>query len=78
MASRPLSRHPVGAARLAAPRRRGPTVSVLAYDGMSVFETGIVTEVFGLPRPEFDMPWYELVVVHRDGRVRCISSVAPR
>ena len=56
------SRHPAGPARVAAPRRRGPTVSVLAYDGMSVFETGIVTEVFGLPRPEFDVPWYELVV----------------
>ncbi|MET7402526.1 helix-turn-helix domain-containing protein [Dactylosporangium sp. NPDC005572] len=37
-------------------------VSVLAYPGMSVFETGIVTEVFGLPRPEFSVPWYDLVV----------------
>lgn len=40
--------------------RSGPTVSVLAYEGMSAFETGIVTEVFGLPRPEFDVPWYRL------------------
>jgi AraC family transcriptional activator FtrA len=24
---------------------------VLAFDGMSAFELGIVTEVFGLPRP---------------------------
>src|SRR5205809_45063 len=39
-----------------------PTVAVLAYQGMSAFETGIVTEVFGLPRPEFDVPWYELAV----------------
>ncbi|MGI5237398.1 helix-turn-helix domain-containing protein [Dactylosporangium sp. CA-139066] len=38
----------------------GPTVSVLAFPGMSLFETGIVTEVFGLPRPEFDIPWYRL------------------
>ncbi|WP_238012377.1 helix-turn-helix domain-containing protein [Dactylosporangium sp. AC04546] len=37
-------------------------VSVLAYPGMSVFETGIVTEVFGLPRPELSVPWYDLVV----------------
>jgi AraC family transcriptional activator FtrA len=29
---------------------------------MSVFETGIVTEVFGLRRPEFDRPWYDLTV----------------
>jgi AraC family transcriptional regulator, transcriptional activator FtrA len=42
------------------PDRR--TVSVLAYRGMSVFETGIVTEVFGPPRPEFDRPWYDRTV----------------
>ena len=41
---------------------RGPTVSVLAYEGMSAFETGIVTEVFGLPRPELGVPWYRLVI----------------
>jgi AraC family transcriptional activator FtrA len=29
---------------------------------MSVFETGIVTEVFGLPRPEFPLPWYDLAI----------------
>jgi AraC family transcriptional regulator, transcriptional activator FtrA len=42
--------------------RAAPTVSVLAYAGMSAFELGIVTEVFGLPRPEFDIPWYELTI----------------
>jgi AraC family transcriptional activator FtrA len=36
--------------RQAQPQR---TVSVLAYDGMTGFETGIVTEVFGLPRPSW-------------------------
>jgi AraC family transcriptional activator FtrA len=41
---------------------RGRTVAVLAYDGMSPFETGIVTEVFGLPRPELEVPWYDLTV----------------
>ncbi len=41
--------------------KRGPSVTVLAYDGMSGFELGIVTEVFGLPRPEFDRPWYCLL-----------------
>jgi AraC family transcriptional regulator, transcriptional activator FtrA len=40
----------------------GPTVSVLTYAGMSAFEIGIVTEVFGLPRPEFDIPWYDLAI----------------
>ncbi|WP_428961589.1 helix-turn-helix domain-containing protein [Micromonospora fluostatini] len=41
---------------------RDRTVAVLAYPGMSVFETGIVTEVFGLPRPELDVAWYDLRV----------------
>jgi AraC family transcriptional regulator, transcriptional activator FtrA len=41
---------------------RPPTVSVLAYSGMSLFEIGIVTEVFGLPRPELDVPWYQLLI----------------
>ncbi|MDO3647690.1 helix-turn-helix domain-containing protein [Nocardia mangyaensis] len=38
------------------------TVSVLAYDGMTSFETGIVIEVFGLVWPDIDQPWYELTV----------------
>jgi AraC family transcriptional regulator, transcriptional activator FtrA len=55
--------------------RRGPTVAVLAYDGMSVFETGIVTEVFGLPRPEFEVPWYELTIcAERPGPVRVLGG----
>ncbi len=38
------------------------TVSVLAYDGMTAFEAGIVIEVFGLVWPDIDEPWYELKV----------------
>ncbi|MEO3742231.1 transcriptional regulator FtrA [Plantactinospora sp. B5E13] len=54
---------------------RRPTVSVLAYDGMSVFEIGIVTEVFGLPRPEFPVPWYELTVcAETPGPVRVVGG----
>jgi AraC family transcriptional regulator, transcriptional activator FtrA len=57
------------------PDRR--TVSVLAYAGMSVFEIGIVTEVFGLPRPEFDRPWYELTVcAERPGPVPVIGGAS--
>lgn len=37
-------------------------MSVLAYAGMSGFELSIVTEVFGLPRPEFEADWYDLTV----------------
>ncbi|MGC4804946.1 helix-turn-helix domain-containing protein [Micromonospora sp. DT233] len=51
------------------------TVSVLAYPGMSVFEIGIVTEVFGLPRPELDRPWYDLTVcAERPGPVPLVGG----
>ncbi|GAA2859408.1 transcriptional regulator FtrA [Actinoplanes cyaneus] len=57
--------------------KRGPSVTVLAFDGMSVFELGIVTEVFGLPRPEFDRPWYELTVcAETPGPVRVIGGAS--
>ncbi|MGC4897257.1 transcriptional regulator FtrA [Micromonospora sp. DT31] len=54
-----------------------PTVAVLAYEGMSVFEIGIVTEVFGLPRPELDLPWYELTIcAESPGAVRVVGGAA--
>ena len=43
-------------------------VAVLAYDGLCTFEFGIAVEVFGLPRPEFDFPWYEFAVVSAEKR----------
>lgn len=55
--------------------RPAPTVSVLAYDGMSAFETGITTEVFGLVWPELDVNWYELTVcTERRDPVRVIGG----
>lgn len=44
------------------PRATRPTVSVLAFDGMSPFELGCVVEIFGIARPELEVPWYELSV----------------
>lgn len=44
-------------------------VAVYAFDGMSPFELGCVVEVFGLPRPELGVPWYELKV--------CAESAGP-
>src|SRR5690348_1116571 len=38
------------------------TVAVYAFDGMSPFELGCVVEVFGLPRPELGVPWYDFKV----------------
>ena len=46
------------------------TVAVLAYDGLCLFEFGIAVELFGLPRPELDVPWYRCDVVATDARVR--------
>ncbi|GAA4610955.1 transcriptional regulator FtrA [Actinoallomurus liliacearum] len=57
--------------------RAGSAVAVLAYEGMSPFETGIVTEVFGLVRPELDVPWYDLAVcAERPGPVPIIGGAA--
>ena len=42
-------------------------VAVVAYDGLCTFEFGIAVEVFGLPRPDFDFPWYDFCVVSADG-----------
>src|SRR5215831_16630063 len=48
------------------PRRHaGPVnrrVSALVYDRMATFEFGIVTEMFALPRPELNVPWYAFTV----------------
>ena len=42
--------------------RRAPhRVVVVAYDGLCTFEFGIVTEMFGLSRPEFE-EWYSFTV----------------
>ncbi|MFC4945321.1 helix-turn-helix domain-containing protein [Pseudonocardia sp. GCM10023141] len=56
---------------------RSPTVSVLLYEGMSAFELGIVTEVFGLQRPELDLDWYRLAIcAQRPGPVRIIGGAS--
>src|SRR5215472_14237738 len=37
-------------------------LAAMAYDGMGTFELGIVSEFFGLCRPELNVPWYEFCV----------------
>src|SRR5262245_32972176 len=41
-------------------------VVALAYDRLAMFEFGIVTEAFALPRPELDVPWYDFSVCSID------------
>jgi AraC family transcriptional activator FtrA len=61
-------------AMLSLKRSSGPRVTVLAFPGMSSFELGIVTEVFGLPRPEFEVDWYDLTICAEEpGRVPVIG-----
>jgi AraC family transcriptional activator FtrA len=72
---RPTTRGPTTSAALLVRPKCRPTIAVLAYAGMSAFETGIVTEVFGLPRPELDVPWYELAIcAERPGPVPMIGG----
>ena len=57
-------------------RRR---VVALAYDRMAAFEFGIVVEVFGLPRPEIEVPWYRFEVCALDrGPLRATGGVTMR
>lgn len=51
-------------------------VAILAYDGLCTFEFGIAVEIFGLPRPEFDFPWYEHRIVAVDqGPMRAMGGI---
>ena len=51
-------------------------VAVLTYDGLCTFEFGIAVEIFGLPRPEFDFPWYQFQVVATESmKVRATGHI---
>jgi AraC family transcriptional activator FtrA len=51
-------------------------VAVITYDGLCTFEFGIAVEIFGLPRPEFEFPWYEFAVVAAERRrVRAMGGI---
>ena len=53
----------------------GLAVTVI-YDELCTFEFGIAVEVFGLPRPELDFPWYQHRVISAEGsRVRATGGV---
>ncbi|WP_049562489.1 helix-turn-helix domain-containing protein [Nonomuraea sp. SBT364] len=58
---------------------RPPAVAVLAFDGMSPFELGCVVEIFGLPRPELGVPWYDLkVCAETTGPLRAVGGFTLR
>jgi AraC family transcriptional regulator, transcriptional activator FtrA len=54
-------------------------VVVVAYDRLALFELAIVTEVFGLPRPELGIPWYEFAVCSLErGNLRATGAIEVR
>ena len=51
-------------------------VAVLAYDRLCTFEFALAVEVFGLHRPELQVPWYEFAVCAVDsGPMRATGGV---
>ena len=52
-------------------------VVAVAYDGLCTFEFGCVYEIFGLPRPELDRPWYRFdVCAAEPGPLRAAGALA--
>lgn len=49
--------------------RRPHRVALLVADGSNPFEMSVAMEVFGMPRPELDVPWYDFVVCGANKRV---------
>jgi AraC family transcriptional regulator, transcriptional activator FtrA len=51
-------------------------VVALVYDRLGLFELAIVVEVFALPRPELEVPWYDFGICSVDpGPVRATGPV---
>jgi AraC family transcriptional regulator, transcriptional activator FtrA len=54
-------------------------VVAVAYDRLCSFEFGIASELFGLARPELDVPWYEFRVVSvANGPIRTTGGIELR
>lgn len=55
------------------------TVVSVVYDGLCTFEFGCTYEIFGLPRPELDRPWYRFEVCAAEpGPLRAAGGLAVR
>src|SRR5262245_20883650 len=60
-------------------QRRPKRVVVVAYDRVALFELAIAVEVFGLPRPELKIPWYDFEVCSIDsGPLRATGAIQVR
>lgn len=54
------------------PRHR---VALIVADGSNPFEFSVAVEVFGITRPEIDVPWYDLVICAPTPRIRLRESL---
>src|SRR5262245_3941104 len=60
-------------------QRRPRRVVVVAYDRVALFELAIAVEVFGLPRPELKVQWYDFRVCTLDpGLLRATGAIHVR
>lgn len=70
--------------RAVSPAPRGATsphrVAVLVFDELAPFELGVVSEVFALPRPELEVPWWYALDVCTDapGELRSLGGIRIR
>lgn len=61
------------------PNPSGPLVVALVYDGLCTFEFGIVSEIFGLERPEMGDGWYRFATCAVDaGPMRAHGGLVVR
>ena len=52
-------------------------VAAVAYDRLCTFEFGCTVELFALPRPELDVPWYDFAVCAAErGPIRAAGGIA--
>src|ERR1700755_1323706 len=60
------------------------SVAILAYDGMSGFETGLAAEIVGVPHPAemfsagIPRPWYSVKLCAEDTEVRMLGGATVR
>jgi len=55
----------------------GHVVAAVAYDHLCTFEFGCTVELFALPRPELEIPWYEFAVCAAEsGPIRATGGIS--
>jgi hypothetical protein len=58
------------------PMRDLRRVAAVAYQGLCTFEFGVVVEMFALPRPELQVPWYSFTVCSAEaGPLKAMGGV---